>query len=57
MNYGHPTTRKFPRSLQEAFCREHANPIEHFARPGRWLRRIACLSAAALIGALVAWGV
>ena len=44
-SYGWPTTRRHPRSLAEAFPREHANPIARYpGTPGRihgWLLAVA----------------
>lgn len=57
MSYGYPSPRRFPRSLREAWPREHGSAIEHFARPGLGLRRIGCCIAAAIvIGACIALG-
>jgi hypothetical protein len=57
-----PTTRKYPRSLQEAFphAREHAYPVERFRYPLSWLTRwagpiLALTIASALAGALFVW--
>ena len=54
-----PTTRRHPRTLAEAWPREHANPIEWFPEPfmRRALRVVVCFAAAAAIGALAALGV
>jgi hypothetical protein len=30
MSTGYPTTRRYPRSLAQAWPREHANPITHY---------------------------
>lgn len=57
--YGHPTTRRHPRTLAEAWPREHAAPIEHYrARPR--LERVAGALLAVAIGlglaaSLVQW--
>ena len=34
---GYPTSRRYPRSLAQAWPREHANPIEVHRRPNRLL--------------------
>ncbi len=50
----------FARSLSEAFPGERANAVEVYRAPWRFggaVRVVVCLSAAALIGALIAWGV
>jgi hypothetical protein len=51
-----PTTRRHPRTLAEAWPREHANPISHYRRHGGGdlIRAIACVAACALIGAMLA---
>ena len=55
-----PTTRKYPRTLREAFphMREHAYPVEA-TRLGWWVRWqgpiLACCIAVALAAALVFW--
>lgn len=55
-----PTTRRYPRTLREAFphSREHAYPVEA-TRLGWWVRWqgpiLACCIAVALAAALVFW--
>lgn len=59
--YGHPTTRRHPRSLAEAFPREHAAAIERYRGPVPAQRIlgvllavvIGCLGAMALVHGLV----
>ena len=53
-----PTTRRHPRTLAEAWPREHANPIHFYPRPGfgRWAWPTVCLCAAVLIGWLAFQG-
>jgi hypothetical protein len=52
-----PTTRRHPRSLAEAFPRDHANPIHWYPSPARrMVRALICIAAAAAIGVLVALG-
>lgn len=57
--YGTPTTRRFARTLAEAWPGEHANPIEHYRAAPRWERIAGVLLAiaigVALAAALVAW--
>lgn len=57
--YGCPTTRRYPRSLADAWPREHANPIEHYAAETRWERiagvLLACGIGIVLASCLVAW--
>lgn len=53
--YGWPTTRKYPRTMAEAFPQDHANPIEH-PSPRSWLwndRFIAALLVAVLTALLL----
>jgi hypothetical protein len=54
-----PTTRRHPRSLAEAFPRDHAYPIEHYPEPltRRVVRVAVCIGCAAFIGWLAAQGV
>ncbi len=55
-----PTTRRYARSLAEAFPDERACAIEHYRPPmGRWAdlaRAVVCVLACAAIGALAAQG-
>lgn len=49
-----PTTRRHPRSLAEAWPREHANPIEFYPSARRRLARATvCIGACILIGLLI----
>lgn len=53
-----PTTRRYPRSLADAFPDERAAAIEHCrtARPWRWSTRvIAALLAAAILAVSLGW--
>ena len=54
-----PTTRRYPRTLAQAFPREHANPIEFYPEPltRRALRWAALIGLSALVGWLAAQGV
>lgn len=58
-NYGTPTTRRFARSLAEAWPREHADAIEHYRAAPRWERIAGVLLAVAigvaLAAALITW--
>jgi hypothetical protein len=47
--YGTPTTRRFPRSLAQAFPQDAANPIEHCPAPLR-MEAIASVLLAVAIG-------
>jgi len=51
-----PTTRRHPRTMAEAWPREHANPITHYRRHAvtDFVRAVICVAACALIGALMA---
>jgi hypothetical protein len=51
-----PTTRRYPRSLAEAWPREHANPIEHYPEPGyrATVRAAVWLGCCICIGILIA---
>lgn len=53
-----PTTRRYPRSLAQAFPKEHCNPIEHYpASPARrMLRWVVLLGLSAFVGWLAAQG-
>lgn len=55
----YPTTRKYPRTLAEAWPREHANPITFYPGTGysTVIRACVCIIAAAVIGWLAAQGV
>lgn len=55
----YPTTRKYPRTLAEAWPREHANPITFYPGAGysTVIRACVCIIAAAVIGWLAAQGV
>jgi hypothetical protein len=46
MSYGYPTTRRYPRTLADAWPREHAAPIRRY--PGRTNRIYGVLLACAL---------
>jgi hypothetical protein len=49
-----PTTRRYPRTLAEAWPREHANPITFHPAPSRAVLRAAvCVAACVLIGLLI----
>jgi len=56
-----PTTRRHPRTLAEAWPREHANPLECYRAP--WyarsllLRAAVCVALCIYIGALLAQAV
>lgn len=54
-----PTTRRYPRTLAEAWPREHANPIEFYPEPlaRRAARIVVCIGCVAFIGWLAAQGV
>ena len=54
-----PTTRRHPRSLAQAFPREHCNPIECYPEPvyRKVLRACVCFGAVLFIGWLAAQGV
>lgn len=57
----YPTSRRYPRSLAEAWPQHYADPIERYSR-NSWgwrtvLAAVICVAAAALIGALAAQGV
>lgn len=54
-----PTVRRYPRSLAEAWPREHANPIHFYPAPAwrRYVRAAVCIAACVLIGAMAAQGV
>ncbi len=54
-----PTTRRYPRSLAEAFPAEHACAIEVYRAPWRFkdaLRAVVCVAACVAIGSMLAWG-
>ena len=53
--YGYPTSRRHPRSLAEAFPREHADAIEHCPAPLRWEAIASVLLAVAIGVGLAAW--
>ena len=36
-----PTVRRYPRSLAQAYPREHANPIEFYPRRSGYIRSVA----------------
>jgi hypothetical protein len=46
MSYGYPTTRRYPRTLADAWPREHAAPIRHY--PGRFNRIYGVLLTVAI---------
>ncbi len=53
----YPTTRRHPRSLAEAWPREHANPIEFYpSARRRFARAIVCFGACILIGLVIGSG-
>ena len=53
----YPTSRRYPRSLAEAWPREHANPISFYPAPAVRIRRVlVCFAAVAAIGAMLALG-
>ena len=37
MSYGWPTVRRFPRSLLEAFPRDHAEAVTYYPSPRSWI--------------------
>ena len=53
-----PTTRRHPRTLAEAWPREHADPVTFYPSPSIWRygRMLICLAACAAIGVLAALG-
>jgi hypothetical protein len=52
-SYGCPTTRRYPRSLAQAFPQDHAEAIEHHPSAKSWL--LADMAIAALfVGVLAA---
>ena len=55
---GYPTSRRHPRSMAEAWPREHADPIEHYRHhtTGLWWA-VACVLGCIAIGWLAAQGV
>ena len=49
----YPTCRRYPRTVAEAWPREHANPITFYPAPAVRIRRaLVCFAAAAAIGAI-----
>lgn len=49
-----PTTRRYPRTLAEAWPREHMDSLEFFPRPAATLGRVlACIAGAVVVGLLV----
>ena len=46
MSYGYPTSRRYPRTLADAWPREHASPVQHY--PGCVNRIYGVLLAIAL---------
>lgn len=58
-SYGYPSVRRYPRTLAEAWPRDHARAIEHYPAVPRWERLAGVLLAVAtgiaLAAALVAW--
>lgn len=53
----YPTSRRYPRSLAQAFPREHADPITFYPCPRVKLARVlVCLAALVTIGAVLALG-
>ena len=53
-----PTTRRYPRTLAEAWPREHANPIQFYPASSVWRygRALICIAACVAIAALAALG-
>jgi len=54
------TTRRHPRTLAEAWPREHANPVEFYPGPWRFrdlARAVVCVAACIAIAWLAAQGV
>jgi hypothetical protein len=45
-----PTTRRHPRSLAEAFPKEHANPVHFYPSPRFNWRAAVCVAGCCLIG-------
>jgi len=54
-NYGWPTTRRYPRTLAEAWPREYASPIEHYTSSARMWETVAGIALAVVIGVGLAW--
>ncbi len=49
-----PTTRRYPRTLAEAWPREHATPITFYPAPSRAVLRAAvCVAGCVFIGLLI----
>jgi len=51
---GYPTTRRHPRSMAQAFPREHACAIERYRGPSRFSRQLGVALAIAIGLALAA---
>lgn len=54
MNNETPTTKRFPRSLSEAFPAERAHAIEHYKRRPVW-KKLSFLTALAAFLWTLAW--
>jgi len=54
MSYGHPTSRRHPRTLADAFPCERANAIERPASRNKWADR-AMAAAIGVTLAVVCW--
>ena len=54
----YPTSRRHPRSLAEAYPRDHADPITFYPSPSIWRyrRALICISACVAIGVILALG-
>lgn len=52
----YPTSRKFPRSMAEAFPKDYAAAIEHHRahRVGTWAHALVVLAGCVFIGILIA---
>ena len=56
-NMSYPTTRRHPRSLAEAWPREHANPIEFHRGPQIVRGWVLATAIGVALAVLVAYGV
>ena len=54
----YPTSRKFPRSMAEAFPKDYAAAIEHHRahRVGTWAHALVVLAGCVFIGILIVSG-
>jgi hypothetical protein len=53
----YPTSRRYPRSLAEAWPREHANPIEFYRGPQIVRGWVLATAIGVALAVLVAYGV